>query len=89
LLEMIASRYLRRPLEVSHSALVPNLRQKARFEGALDALHRAGELLRGAGRDELVSLEFQTARKHLDGILGIEIEDDLLDRIFSEFCIGK
>ena len=81
--------FLRRPMEISNSAIVPNLRHRTCLEGALEALHRAGTLLRSGGYAELVSEEFARARRHLESILGWERDDELLDRIFSRFCIGK
>ena len=35
------------------------------------------------------SVEIKAAVNQLDAITGRNIDEDLLDRIFSEFCIGK
>jgi tRNA modification GTPase len=42
----------------------------------------------GAG-DELVASHLHAALDHLGQIVGVVYTDDLLDRIFSRFCIGK
>lgn len=81
--------FLMTPLQHCRSEIIPNLRQKECLEGARNALLRAEELLVSASYDELVTLEFQSARKQLESILGWESDGDLLDRIFSRFCIGK
>jgi len=39
--------------------------------------------------EDLVSIELRTAYLALGEILGLEVEDDIVDRIFSEFCVGK
>ncbi|MHC1725595.1 MAG: hypothetical protein AB9866_06225 [Syntrophobacteraceae bacterium] len=78
-----------RPIEHCRSEIVPNMRQKECLENSWYALCRAEELLGSAAYGELVSLELQTARKQLEAILGWESDNDLLDRIFSQFCIGK
>ncbi|MEN6437713.1 MAG: tRNA uridine-5-carboxymethylaminomethyl(34) synthesis GTPase MnmE [Syntrophobacter sp.] len=85
----LAESFLMHPLEHCRSEIIPNLRQKECLEGARDALLRAEELLVSASYDELVTLEFQAARKQLESILGWESDGELLDRIFSQFCIGK
>jgi tRNA modification GTPase len=85
----LSESYLMRPLERCRSDTVPNLRQKECLERALEALLRAEDLLEAGAYAELVSLELQTARKRLDAILGWQTGDELLDRIFSDFCIGK
>ena len=81
--------FLRNPLELGHSTMIPNLRHKECLEGALESLRRAQELLRTRSYGELVSFEFAVARQFLESILGHAPNDGVLDRIFSEFCIGK
>jgi len=81
--------FLGQPLEVDRSAMIPNLRQKECLEKSLMALHRAKELLESGSYTELVSLEIQAAKKQLNSVLGLEADQDLLDSIFSQFCIGK
>ncbi len=55
----------------------------------LDALDRARlAALENLG-DEIVALEIRDALEHLGRILGTVYTDDILDRIFSKFCIGK
>ncbi len=87
--DLLKEHFLRAPLEQPRSAIVPNLRQKGCLEGALECLARARRLLLDGGFRELVSLELQGARKELEAILGWKGDEDLLDRIFSEFCVGK
>lgn len=81
--------FLRRPLELSRTALVPNLRHKNCLEHSLEALVRCKQLIESKSFPELVSLELHSARRQLDLLLGMEVEEDLLDSIFSQFCIGK
>jgi tRNA modification GTPase len=61
-----------------------------------DSLHRAAEALNEALRaarsrigDELVAAELRLAIEELGRIAGVVYTDDILDRIFSRFCIGK
>ena len=39
--------------------------------------------------EELLAFELQNATRALSSIIGEVEHDDLLDRIFSEFCVGK
>jgi len=73
----------------SESVMVSNLRH-------IEAIRRAQKLIAGAvdSLDNKLSLEFpaqeiKDALGHLDDLLGKRFSEDLLDKIFSEFCIGK
>ncbi len=55
---------------------------------ASEALERAGELIRH-GSEELVAAEVRVALEELGKVVGAIYTDDVLDRIFSRFCIGK
>ena len=39
--------------------------------------------------DELIAVDLRDSLEHLGTILGVIYTDDILDRIFSKFCIGK
>ncbi len=70
-------------------ALIPNLRQKALMERALNAAAAAdADLERHAG-PELVAVNLSLAADCLAEIMGTRGGADILDAIFSRFCIGK
>lgn len=87
--DWLSETFLRQPIERSRSAIIPNLRQKECLERAMESLSRTRDLLASGAYGELLSFELASARRSLEGILGGEGDDELLDRIFSEFCIGK
>ena len=77
--------------ERSAAEVVPATAARCRdsLSAAAAALARAGELaLRQAG-DELVAAEIRAALDELGHVVGAVYTDDLLDRIFGRFCIGK
>lgn len=62
-------------------------RESLRSAGqSLQAAEEAAELQLG---EELVAIEIREALQHLGAIVGQVYTDDILDRIFSRFCIGK
>jgi tRNA modification GTPase len=69
--------------------VIPTLRQKAAFELAMEALRRACDGLRRELSEELVVCDLSEAVVALGTITGTHVETDLLDQIFSRFCIGK
>lgn len=57
---------------------------------ALGALEKAADEVRGAGgRDEIAAEELRAALRALDSLVGRVDVENLLDEIFSSFCIGK
>ena len=70
--------------------MVTQARHHQHLRQCLACLHRAQELLKETAAPwELVALELQEAIRELGEITGQEVGDDVLDRIFSEFCLGK
>ena len=65
-----------------------NARQHALLSEAEGALERAAEVARGLGM-EFLALDLRAALESLGGITGRHVSEDLLDRIFSRFCLGK
>lgn len=56
---------------------------------AADALHNASETMNGGLSEELIAVDITLAMEHLGAVLGKTFEEDLLDKIFGQFCIGK
>jgi tRNA modification GTPase len=56
---------------------------------AANCLDRAGALVRTGRGEELVAAEVRFALDELGKVVGAVYTDDVLDRIFSRFCIGK
>ncbi len=53
------------------------------------SLRRAEDALTGGVPEDLVSVDLREAYRQLGEIIGEEVSDDIVDRIFSEFCVGK
>lgn len=72
-------------------SLVPTLRQKLHLHACRDALVALRALAQPPepGLAELMAVELQTALQQIDAILGRDAEPEVLDRLFSCFCIGK
>jgi tRNA modification GTPase len=71
------------------SAVVTNARHKALLEKALDNVMAAVRALESALPADLVSVDLREAIFNLGLITGTSVSDDILDRIFEQFCIGK
>ncbi|WP_262271347.1 tRNA uridine-5-carboxymethylaminomethyl(34) synthesis GTPase MnmE [Microvirga yunnanensis] len=70
-------------------ALVTRERHRRALGRAHDALARARALLTEAGPLELAAEEVRLAARSIGEITGRVDVEDMLDRLFSSFCIGK
>ncbi len=66
-----------------------NSRHQDALRRAREAAARSGEALRAGATLELVALDLRIATNAVGEIVGKTAVDDLLDTIFSQFCIGK
>lgn len=64
-------------------------RQVACVRGALEALARAQAGLEQRAPGELVASELRAAGRALDRLLGRDLGPEVLEAVFSRFCIGK
>ena len=70
-------------------AMVTNVRHQQALQAALESIDHALETLSGSHPIDLLTVDLASARDSLGLITGETASEDLLDRIFSEFCIGK
>lgn len=71
------------------SGFLTNVRQQKLVEEAIEALGRATEAVPLKTPHEMVLLDLYNALRPLDEITGATTADDILNLIFSSFCIGK
>jgi tRNA modification GTPase len=72
------------------TALSPSLtRCRTHLETCRDHLNEAWQLAQHNAYPELLALELRLALEELGHIVGAVYSEDLLDRVFSQFCIGK
>ncbi|MDV5122070.1 MAG: hypothetical protein R2549_08440, partial [Candidatus Scalindua sp.] len=71
------------------SDVVFTIRQRVVFDRALDILEQISDSLNEGIGYELVAIDLRKALDTIGEVTGEVLTDDILDRIFSEFCIGK
>lgn len=73
----------------SESLIVSNSRHKQALYRALENCKVALDRVNANEYLDLISIYITAAMKALGEITGNELEEDLLNKIFSEFCVGK
>ena len=75
--------------EGKEGVVITNLRHKTAIENARASLGRAAHALTGNQPLEIVALELRDSLDRLGEIIGTVTTEDILNRIFNDFCIGK
>lgn len=73
----------------AETAILTNLRQQQAVSKALTALTQARKAAETAIPHEMILLDLYESLQSLDTLTGTTTADDILNLIFSKFCIGK
>ncbi len=71
------------------SEAVPNLRHRNALVEASEAFHASRNKAEEGAPMEIVALELKTGIDALSEIIGETASEDVLDAVFSQFCLGK
>ncbi|MCL2352247.1 MAG: tRNA uridine-5-carboxymethylaminomethyl(34) synthesis GTPase MnmE [Firmicutes bacterium] len=73
----------------SGGELITNERHRQAVRRARERLDAALDAARQGLPEDLLAIDLSEAYRLLGGILGKDVGEDVVDRIFSEFCVGK
>lgn len=76
-------------IELNSDLVVTNIRHKNQLEKALKNIESAHNDIKASIPLDCVEVDLKACWENLGEISGESISEDILDRIFSEFCIGK
>lgn len=76
-------------LDIDSGSVVPNLRHKSALQEAAAYLEAVEKGIREGREEETLSLDVKAGIEALGNITGETAGIDVLDHIFSNFCIGK
>ncbi|KJJ85570.1 tRNA modification GTPase TrmE [Candidatus Omnitrophus magneticus] len=72
-----------------HASIIARVRHKECLENALISMNNADKTINEGFNLELIASDLNSALYELGLITGEIVDDSILDKIFSEFCIGK
>lgn len=87
--DLIADLVYRGQVNAAEPSMVSNLRHIEKIAEAKDFIAQAADSVDNKLSPEFIADDLKGALSSVDAILGKSFSEDLLDRIFSEFCIGK
>ena len=88
LIKSVYNKLVDRP-SFSSGVVLTSSRHKLSLDSVASSLERSLFIIDSKDSPEILSVELRDAVSHLDEILGLTTVDDILDNIFSKFCVGK
>ncbi len=87
--QLLSGMVMKGAVSAREHAWAINQRHKTQLEQAQDSLQKALDSVASNLSPEFIALDLRGALDSLGLIIGATHTDDILDRIFNDFCIGK
>ena len=68
---------------------ITNVRQKTAIAQALESLQLVMNSIEEGMPEDFFSIDLMNAYEQLGSVIGEAVGEDLVDKIFSDFCMGK
>lgn len=85
----ITSLFLSGEMDYNKEIYITNMRQKQEIWNAKESLCRLRESIDSGMPEDFYTIDMTDAYESLGRIIGETIEDDIVDKIFRDFCMGK
>ena len=76
-------------INVNHELIITNIRHKEALQEAYESLKMVNKSVQQGMPEDFYSIDLMSAYASLGRIIGEEVDDDLIEEIFSKFCMGK
>lgn len=89
LYDKISELFFHGSLSFNEEVYITNLRHKRALMQASESLSMVLSSIEDGMPEDFYSIDLRDAYEHLGSILGESMGEDLIDKIFQEFCMGK
>ena len=87
--ETIREMFFKNEIDFNNQLYITNARHKAALVRAAESLGRVRESIGAGVGEDFYTIDMMAAYESLGEIIGETLEDDLADKIFKDFCMGK
>lgn len=85
----IVNRFDQGELSWNDQVMITNARQKAALERSMESIRMVRKSIEEEMPEDFFSIDLMDAYEALGTVIGESVEDDLVNEIFSKFCMGK
>ena len=76
-------------IKIQDEVMITSMRQKENISDAIESLKLVMNSIEMCMPEDFLTIDLMSAYESLGKIIGEEIEEDLVNEIFSKFCMGK
>ena len=87
--QYIIDEYSKGYLKYNDEIFISNIRQKEALSNAIESLLCVAKSITEEMPEDFFSIDLTAAYEYLGEIIGEQIGDDVVEEIFSKFCMGK
>lgn len=87
--ETVKNMFLKGEIEIKDEVMITNLRQKEAVSDTIESLKLVLNSINNQMPEDFLTIDLMNAYESLGKIIGEEIGEDLINEIFSRFCMGK
>ena len=87
--EKVEELFLGGEISFNDQVMITNLRHKRALEDTVESLQLVKKSLEDGMPEDFYSIDLMSAYTSLGTIIGEEVGEDLVNEIFSKFCMGK
>lgn len=87
--EQIKEWFLKGEIDFNDEVMITNVRHKSAMSEAFNSLSLVEQSIEDGMPEDFFSIDLMNAYEQLGTIVGESLEDDLVNEIFSRFCMGK
>lgn len=87
--QAVQNMFFRGEIKLNHEVMITNTRHKEALQEAYDSVQLVRNSIKESMPEDFYSIDLMSAYTSLGRITGEEVDDDLVEEIFSKFCMGK
>lgn len=87
--EIVKEMFFQGEISFNDEIYITNIRQKAALQSAGNSFQMVEQSIRNGMPEDFYSIDLMSAYEELGSIIGEAVGEDLVNEIFSKFCMGK
>ena len=76
-------------IQVENTSIITNIRHKEAIKKSKECVYKALEAIKNGMTIDIVTIYLKEAIESLNAITGENVTEDIINDIFSKFCLGK